>query len=330
VNNAPKANKAPQPKKPRNPTVVAGVIGAAAVVAAALVTGLFSVVGTLMAKPPPSTTPALSSTPTMPSTSPSSVSPSPEVVPKKQSINATTDIYPEASESQPPQHGALRVSARHIVANTCDGAPGWRVPLSPNRLGSAPYDPSGYSMPKWAKTNKGVEVSGTRIELTLKGTTKSAVVIEGIEASIISKVKPATGTHVVPYGECGGKDQSNYLVAKLDDTPPQIYEGKPKYVDHVEVVRKKSDRSFSARIFHVSRSDPEKFVIVAYGSKLDYVWQLNVRWQDPEGEEYITTVNNEYGRPFSTGVELSRDAYVSVPLGDGEAAWQKIKRHYGG
>jgi hypothetical protein len=73
-----------------------------------------------------------------------------------------------------------------------------------------------------------------------------------------------------------------------------------------------------------------KFVVVAYGSKFDYVWQLTIRWQDADGEEYITTVNNEHGQPFSTAVQSSKTAYVSVPIGDGKATREKITRHHGG
>jgi hypothetical protein len=318
-------SKSSQAKKKLDATIVAAAISAVALVIGAVVTGAFGILGPLLVKPTP-TIPVPAPIPTTPTTT---STPSPPA-PKEQSINAVTDVDTDAQEAPPPQHGPLRVLARHIVANTCAGAPGWRVPLTPNRLGSAPYDIFGYGMPKWAKRHKGVEVSGTRIELTLKGATKDAIVIESIQASLISKVKPATGTHVVPYGECGGTDDSHYLVAKLDDTPPQVYEGTVDYVDHIEVVRKKSDRSFSARTFHVSRSDPEKFIVVAYASKFDYVWQLTIRWQDTDGKEYITTVNNEHGQPFSTAVQSSKTAYVSVPIGDGKASWQKITRHYGG
>ena len=223
--------------------------------------------------------------------------------------------------------GPLIVSAHHVVANSCAGAPGWRVPFTPEKLGTAPLDDY-ESTVKWAEQHDGIEVSGTRIELTLQGATKSAIVIKDINVNVVRKVRPSTGTHVIPYGECGGNNDTRYLVAKLDNIPTQVYEGREDV--NTGVVRKKSNRSFSSRIFHVSKSDPEKFVLVAYGSKLDYSWQPVIRWLSPEGDEYITTVNNEKGEPFSTVVQSSRTAYVSVPVGDGTATWQKTTRHYAG
>jgi hypothetical protein len=260
-----------------------------------------------------------------------STSPSPTAAPNRQTVNATTDAVPPGEDPPKSDHsgqGPLIVSAHHIVANSCSGAPGWRIPLTAKQLGTAPVDSWGNVTAKWAEKHDGIEVSGTRLELTLQGKTKSAIVIKGIEINVVDKVKPATGTHVVAYGECGGYNDSRYLVAKLDDIPPQVYEGRVQYMaDDTEVVRKKSNRSFSARTFHVSKSDPEKFIFVAYGSKFDYSWQLVVRWLSPDGDEYITTVNNENGKPFSTAVQKSDVAYIPVPVSEDKAEWQKTTRY---
>jgi len=75
------------------------------------------------------------------------------------------------------------------------------------------------------------------------------------------------------------------FVAMLDETPAQVYEGTQEIVNETEVVRKKPNHAFSAKIFYVSRSDPEKFVLVAFASKFDYKWQLVIRWLSPDGDE---------------------------------------------
>jgi hypothetical protein len=302
----------------------------------ARVVGVAVLSGTLIATlltiprewPRPNPLPTSTSTQT-PSPSPESPSTSPAAAPKKQTINATTDAVPpgeDPKESDRSGQGPLLVSAHHIVANSCSGAPGWRVPLTPKQLGTPPVDSWGNVTAKWAEKHHGIEASGTRIELTLQGKTKSAIVIKGIEINVVDKVKPSTGTHVVAYGECGGYNDTRYLVAKLDDIPPQVFEGRAVNIDNIEFVRKKSDRSFSARTFHVSKSDPERFILVAYGSKFDYSWQLVIRWLSPDGDEYITTVNNEDGKPFSTAVQKSEVAYVPVPVSEKEATWQRTTR----
>jgi hypothetical protein len=84
------------------------------------------------------------------STSPST-SPSPVPAPKRQMINATNDLDSDPTESERSQQGPLIVSAHHIVANTCSGAPGWRVPLTPKQLGTAPFDTYGDVVAKWAE-----------------------------------------------------------------------------------------------------------------------------------------------------------------------------------
>jgi hypothetical protein len=204
---------------------------------------------------------------------------SPSDAAKKQFVNATTDVVDDAQDSKHPKQGPLLVSAQHIVANSCSGAPGWRVPLAANKLGAAPFDDSGNTMPKWAKDHHGVEVSGTRIELTLQGATKSAIVIKGVQINIVSRDKPSTGTHVIPFTDgCGGNNDTGYLVAMLGETPAQVYEGTQEIVNGTEVVRKKPNHAFSSKIFYVSRSDPEKFVLVAFAPKFDYKWQLVIRW----------------------------------------------------
>jgi hypothetical protein len=271
--------------------------------------------------------------PTSPFTPPQTSSPPPPppaAAPKKQTVNATTDAVPPSED--PPKsdrsgQGPLIVSAHHIVANSCSGAPGWRVPLTPKQLGTPPFDDWGNVTAKWAEKHHGIEASGTRIELTLQGKTKSAIVIKGIEINVVDKVKPSIGTHVVAYGECGGYNDTRYLVAKLDDVPPQVFEGRAVNIDNIDFVRKKSNRSFSARTFHVSKSDPERFILVAYGSKFDYSWQLAIRWLSPDGDEYITTVNNENGKPFSTAVQKSEVAYVPTPVSEHKAVWQRTTRH---
>jgi hypothetical protein len=255
--------------------------------------------------------------------------PSPAPFPKEQTVNATSDVEGAPGASASPQTGPLIVSADHIF-NSCSGAPGWRVPLEPNQLGKAPYaDTVDSGIVQWAKDHGGTEASGTRLEFTLQGTSDSAVIIKGIEIKVVEKVEPSPGTHVVGYGECGGNDESQYLVGKLDDSPPQVYEGTPKVVNQVEVVEKKSSRSLSARTFHVSNSDPLKFVLVTYGSEYDYTWQLLIRWLSPDGTEHATIVNNEDGEPFSTAARLSKVAYMNVPNERG-VTWEEATPMWGG
>jgi hypothetical protein len=168
------------------------------------------------------------------------------------------------------------------------------------------------------------------VELTLQGKTDSAVVIKGIQIRIVKKVEPTAGTHVVAWGECGGNDDSQYLVGKLDDLPPQIYDGVSEWNNGVEVVHQKSSRSLSAKSFYVSKSDPQKFILVAYGSKYDYTWELAIRWLDPDGSEHVTTVRNEEGGPFSSAARKSKTVYRNAPTADNEVTWQESAPMYGG
>jgi hypothetical protein len=249
------------------------------------------------------------SAPTTLSQSPKPTTPSPSAAPSQEVINASPDFWGASKKPSGSQIGPLIVYAEHRTYNACAGAPGWRVPLAPNELGNPPgLLPE--EMLKWAIQHQGIEVSGTRVELTLQGTTRNATVIQGIQLQVVRRARPSAGTHVVSFRQCGGDGESHYLVANLDNSP-QLYEGILETHGHVEVVRKKSDRPLSTRIWYVSRSDPERFVIVVYGSKLDYSWQLAIRWLSSDGQQHLTIVNDENGQPFSTAARLSKFAYMN-------------------
>jgi hypothetical protein len=43
----------------------------------------------------------------------------------------------------------------------------------------------------------------------------------------------------------------------------------------------------------------------------------------PDGDEYMTTVNDENGEPFSTSVRPKAAAYTNAVVSDGKATWQE-------
>jgi hypothetical protein len=116
--------------------------------------------------------------------------------------------------------GGLAVTAVHVAGDPCEGAPGWRVPLGPGRLGRPPAPDRIY---QWSARHGGQEVSGTRVNLTLQNHGRVPVTVTGISAMIKGRVRPVRGAYILPYGQCGGGGpQPRFLVAKLDDFPPQV------------------------------------------------------------------------------------------------------------
>jgi hypothetical protein len=252
-----------------------------------------------------------------------SASPSPTPTPEaiEQTINATTDIAEDSTESSKAQSGPLVVSAMHVIGSGCSGAPGWRVHRRPDQLGEPPDYNDLAALPRWVKQHDGIEVSGTRVEMVLQSKMRSAVAVDYMKIKILDRMKPpSTGTHVISMAECGGGEDNLYLVGKLDTTPTQVYLRELKIIEGAEVVVKKSSRRCSTKIYPITDTEPQRMVLVAYGSKYDYEWELEVGWLAPDGARRVTTIRDEGGKPFRTAVRLSKTAY--------NANSQSAQRHW--
>jgi hypothetical protein len=235
-------------------------------------------------------------------------------------VNALTEMAAGASPSPATAGGPLLVSATHVAVDRCDGAPGWRVPVPADQLGPPPAD----DVYDWFRSHGGSEVSGTHITLTLQGRIDDPVTITDIRATVLDKKAPSPGTYVIPYGECGGGDEKHYLLAKLDDTPPQVYRAVPNFSDQGVAVLQANDRPFATQTFTVSKSDTETFEVYARAEHGDYDWQLAIHWISASTGPRVTTIRNEDGKPFLTVPRPSGQPLTNGPDDQGNRKWQPI------
>jgi cell division septation protein DedD len=245
--------------------------------------------------------------------------PSTEILPPSVvTINAARVVEGGAAVGASAVDGALAVTAVHVVGNACSGSPGWRVPLDRAHLGAAPQVNDSYA---WAAGHGGEEVSGTHVQLTLQAIADTVTVTD-IRATIIDKKLATPGTRIVPYGECGAPAEKHLLLAKLDDTPPQVYNATDLPTpDGLRRILQAGSRLFDTHTLELAEADTEVFDLFARARAFDYSWGLAVHWTGPDGRPHITNITDD-GQPFRTVPRPPGRPLSSAPTGAGRAEWR--------
>ncbi|MFC8094172.1 helix-turn-helix domain-containing protein [Streptomyces sp. NPDC057301] len=163
----------------------------------------------------------------------------------------------------------------------------------PTDIGPPPVE---QDAPAWIGANKAVTAGEQLVTLTVQGTGKETVVIDGLDVRVARKDTPLAWNDYVMGVGCGGNVPTRPFTVALDAARPVVVAGA-------------GQRDFS---FKVSESDPEVFKITADASAYDVTWYLELTWSS--GGRKGTLVVDDNGRPFRTSGNNGRPAY-EFPLG---------------
>ena len=208
----------------------------------------------------------------------------------------------EDNGTAPAQEGPLTVLAIHNVYDACSGAPGWRVPVDRNGLGPPPLNDA--DLGTWVRARHGQEVSGVQLTLDLHATTDAAIIVNKIEAQVLSKKNPGRGLRVVPWHECGGPGNEGQAVLKLDDVPALLYPAE----ETAHGIRQTSKIALTNHPFQVSLANAATLIVYALTDRRDYEWRLLMHWSTSDGVPRTTVISDKRGTPF-----------VTVPIPSGRA-----------
>ncbi|WP_190196110.1 helix-turn-helix domain-containing protein [Streptomyces djakartensis] len=189
-----------------------------------------------------------------------------------------------------------------LTVNTSPHA--WESPCSqrylvnrpPGQVGPPPLE---QDAPAWVAATGAVPSGEQYLKLTVQGTGKKTVVIDGLTVRMAGKRAPlAWNDYAMGYPGvgCGGGVPTRFFTVALDAARPAV-------------VPEAGHRDFP---FKVSESDPEVYHIRADASAYDVSWYLELSWSS--GSRKGTLTVDDRGRPFRTSGNNGRPAY-EFPLG---------------
>ncbi|MFF7795836.1 helix-turn-helix domain-containing protein [Streptomyces sp. NPDC007991] len=180
----------------------------------------------------------------------------------------------------------------------------WESPCSqrylvkrpPGRVGPPPLE---QDAPAWVGAMGAVPSGQQFLKLTVQGTGKETVVVDGLTVRMAGKRAPlAWNDYAMGYPGvgCGGNVPTRSFTVALDAVRPAV-------------VPEAGHDDFP---FSVSESDPEVYYIRADASAYDVSWYLELSWSS--GGRSGTLTVDDRGRPFRTSGNNGRPAY-EFPLG---------------
>ncbi|WDV53615.1 helix-turn-helix transcriptional regulator [Streptomyces coeruleorubidus] len=180
----------------------------------------------------------------------------------------------------------------------------WESPCSqrylvnrpPGRVGPPPLE---QDAPAWVGAMGAVPSGQQYLKLTVQGTGKETVVVDGLTVRMAGKRAPlAWNDYAMGYPGvgCGGNVPTRSFTVALDAARPAV-------------VPEAGHDDFP---FSVSESDPEVYYIRADASAYDVSWYLELSWSS--GDRSGTLTVDDRGRPFRTSGNNGRPAY-EFPLG---------------
>ncbi|MET9681950.1 helix-turn-helix domain-containing protein [Streptomyces coeruleorubidus] len=180
----------------------------------------------------------------------------------------------------------------------------WESPCSqrylvnrpPGRVGPPPLE---QDAPAWVGAMGAVPSGEQYLKVTVQGTGKETVVVDGLTVRMAGKRAPlAWNDYAMGYPGvgCGGNVPTRSFTVALDAARPAV-------------VPEAGHDDFP---FSVSESDPEVYYIRADASAYDVSWYLELSWSS--GDRSGTLTVDDRGRPFRTSGDNGRPAY-EFPLG---------------
>lgn len=154
----------------------------------------------------------------------------------------------------------------------------------------------------WVTALGGVASGEQMIALTVQGTGKATVVLEGLHVRVVDRNAPLAWNDFAMGVGCGGGVETKSFTVDLDAGQPVTG-------------LKGGQRDFP---YKVSESDPEVFYVFADARAHNVSWYLELDWSS--GTRTGTVRVDDHGKPFRTSGNAGRPAY-DYPLGGSE--WGK-------
>jgi transcriptional regulator with XRE-family HTH domain len=202
---------------------------------------------------------------------------------------------PGRNSAAPAGPAPLTVNAQpHAWENPCSQR--YLVNRPPERVGPPPLQ---QDAPAWVGAMGAVPSGKQYLKVTVQGTGKETVVVDGLTVRMAGKRAPlAWNDYAMGYPGvgCGGGVQTRSFTVALDAARPAV-------------VPEAGHDDFP---FSVSESDPEVYYIRADASAYDVSWYLELSWSS--GDRSGTLTVDDRGRPFRTSGNNGRPAY-EFPLG---------------
>ncbi|MFC5144038.1 hypothetical protein [Streptomyces aureoversilis] len=203
---------------------------------------------------------------------------------------------PAASGGKP--HGAPAESGVPLTAHVRPYA--FEDPCSQRYLiDRAPGDvtppPSEQDAPPWVSALGGVAAGSQFIEITLQGTGKDTVVLEGLHVRVQGTKAPLPWNSYIMGVGCGGDVSTKSFGVDLDAARPAV-------------TPKAGQRDFP---YKVSESDPEVFYVKAAAAQHDVKWYLELQWSSGDRRGVLRL--DDRGRPFRTSGAGGRPVYQQPP-----------------
>ncbi|GHH91840.1 transcriptional regulator [Streptomyces capillispiralis] len=164
-----------------------------------------------------------------------------------------------------------------------------------------PPPPAPQDAGTWAATQSAVHGGETMVELSVQGTSDTAVVLTGLRVRVAGRADPAPGHAYAMDQGCGGALTPRYFDVDLDKDRP--------------IARAVAGNDAGTPIpavrmpYRVSATDPEVLLVTARTRGCDCRWYLELDWSS-QGRTGTVRIDDR-GRPFRTsGIEgLPRHEY---------------------
>ncbi|MFH8366885.1 helix-turn-helix domain-containing protein [Streptomyces sp. NPDC018031] len=182
----------------------------------------------------------------------------------------------------------------HVWENGCDhryliDRPAARVAPPPVEQDAAP----------WAAAHGAVHGGTTNVEVTVKGRSSSAVVLQDLHVRVVERRAPLPWSSFAMENGCGGALTPSAFAVNLDADRPLARPTDGFDGEHtVPAVRLP---------YRVSDSDPEVLLVNARTAGCDCDWYLELDWTS--GDRSGTVRIDDNGRPFRTSGIEGRPAY---------------------
>ncbi|MGW7590884.1 helix-turn-helix domain-containing protein [Streptomyces rubiginosohelvolus] len=169
----------------------------------------------------------------------------------------------------------------------------------------APQDRRG-----WAESYDGVEGGNTRLQLTVQGTSREAVVLKGMNVRVVSRKAPLPWSAYLMGNGCGSGITPQTFASNLDAGHPTL-RAVPGTQGDIEVPAVDFP-------YKVSSEDVEVFNLEMKAVSYDVSWYLELEWSSG-GEEGVLRIDDR-GKPFRLSGMKGRPEYVHGGPGHG---WER-------
>ncbi|MET9413451.1 helix-turn-helix domain-containing protein [Streptomyces klenkii] len=157
--------------------------------------------------------------------------------------------------------------------------------------GAVPVPPGEPDAPGWVGRLGAVAAGEQFIKITLQGTGKETVVLEGLQVRVQNTRPPLAWNEYRTGVGCGGDVATRSFGVDLDSARPVA-------------APRAGQRDFP---YKVSESDPEVFYVKAAAQRHDITWYLEVQWSSG-GRRGVLRIDDQ-GRPFRTSGAAGRPSY---------------------